>query len=142
MQEINFALRRATQADIQALLDFWRQNGDNGAKRTETPELVAQLICRDPDSVILAVIEEEIIGTVIAGWDGWRAALYRVAVRGDLKQSGIGTALIEAAKERLRQLGAPKIGAIVLEGNQGAQQFYTKLGFVREDNCRRWVIEL
>ena len=139
---LDISIRNASLDDVTALIDFWRVNGDNGATRTETPELVTQLLNRDPDSIIVAELGGEIVGTTIAGWDGWRAAIYRVAVRSDLKQSGIGRQLINATVTRFRELGAPKVGGIVLETNTGAQQFYEKLGFVREDNCRRWILEL
>jgi 4-hydroxy-3-methylbut-2-enyl diphosphate reductase len=39
-----------------------------------------------------------ILGSVIAGFDGWRAHVYRMAVDPDVRKGGVGRALVAAAK--------------------------------------------
>ena len=79
----------------------WRERAgvlaDGGGER-EPPAghaaALARLHLRDPDALILAVDGDRIVGTVIAGWDGWRCHLYRLAVAPDRRRAGIGRALI------------------------------------------------
>jgi ribosomal protein S18 acetylase RimI-like enzyme len=80
----------------------------------DTAEAVAALLGRDPDAVILAEHDGVLIGSVIAGWDGWRYHLYRLAVRPGWRRRGVGAALLTAAERRLRDLGATRIDAMVL----------------------------
>jgi len=74
-----FTLRAATAADIDGILKMWQQAAENAARPPDTREAVTALLGRDPDAVILAEHDGELIGSVIAGWDGWRCHLYRLA---------------------------------------------------------------
>jgi hypothetical protein len=47
----------------------------------DTREAVTALIGHDPDALIHAEHDGEFIGSIVAGWDGWRCHLYRLAVR-------------------------------------------------------------
>ncbi|NEE56178.1 GNAT family N-acetyltransferase, partial [Streptomyces sp. SID8455] len=61
---------------------------------------VARLVERDPDALILAERDGTLVGTVIAGFDGWRCHLYRLAVHPEQRRRGVGGALLAAAEER------------------------------------------
>lgn len=76
--------------EIAELLDFWAHNAENGSRPTDTADAVRALIEKDPEALILAVENDEIVGTIIAGWNGWRSGLYRLAVRQDKRSHGIG----------------------------------------------------
>ena len=78
---VPFTLRAAAAADIGSLLQMWQQAAQNATRPPDTAEAVTALLGRDPDAVILAENDGELIGSVIAGWDGWRCHLYRLAVR-------------------------------------------------------------
>jgi ribosomal protein S18 acetylase RimI-like enzyme len=78
---MSFALRAATAADVDHLLGLWDEAAENESRTPDTRDAVVVLLERDPDAVIVAEHEGELIGSVIAGWDGWRGHLYRLAVR-------------------------------------------------------------
>ena len=87
----------------------------------------------------MAADEGVLVGSVIAGWDGWRAHLYRLAVRPDRRRQGIGVALLAAAEERLRALGARRIDAMVLDRNELGQRLWSARDHRRQDEWSRWV---
>src|SRR3954468_16307945 len=105
-------LRAAQSYEVGAVLAFWRRAAENGSRPADTAGAVATLQLRDPDALIVAVDGREIIGTVIAGWDGWRCHLYRLAVAPERRREGIGRALIAAAEERCRILGGIRLDAM------------------------------
>lgn len=76
---------------------------------------------------------------MIAGWDGWRAHLYRLAVLPEHRRKGVARALLDAATERLVSLGASRLDAMVLEGNEDGQQLWDAAGYAPQPNWRRWV---
>ena len=82
---------------------------------------------------------ERIVGTVIAGFDGWRCHLYRLAVDPELRRRGIGTALLDAAHRRFASFGGRRADAMVLERNESGQSTWSAAGYQREDHWRRWV---
>ena len=64
------------------------------------------------------------MGSVIAGWDGWRGAIYRLAVGPEHRRRGLGQSLLRAAEDRLRGLGVRRLHAIVVESNADAVAFW------------------
>jgi ribosomal protein S18 acetylase RimI-like enzyme len=83
------------------------------------------LVRRDRGALIVAEEDGRVVGSVIAGWDGWRGAIYRLAVGPSLRRRGLGQALLGAAEERLAGLGARRMHAIVVESNDDAVAFWT-----------------
>jgi ribosomal protein S18 acetylase RimI-like enzyme len=132
-------LRAASVADVGRLLELWRVAAENDARPADTPEAVRALIRRDGDALILAEYDAELIGSVIAGWDGWRYHLYRLAVRPDWRRRGVATALLEAAEARFRTLGAARADAMVLARNDVGQRLWQATGYQEQANWRRWV---
>jgi hypothetical protein len=72
-------IRLATDADLVAILRLWRE-GTSVVSHTDDPEGLRALLARDPEALLLAEEEGRLVGTLIAGWDGWRAWLYRLVV--------------------------------------------------------------
>jgi ribosomal protein S18 acetylase RimI-like enzyme len=132
-------LRRGESEDVPALLEFWARAGENAARPGDDAELVENLLARDPDALLVAVAGEGIVGTVIAGWDGWRAHLYRLAVDPRTRGRGVGRRLVQAAEERLRALGAIRFDAMVLSGNTLGEDAWRAMGYQPQDQWRRWV---
>jgi ribosomal protein S18 acetylase RimI-like enzyme len=132
-------LRSAEPQEVPAVLAFWRIAAEDAHRPVDTPGGLAALHLRDPDAMILAVDGERIVGTIIAGWDGWRSHLYRLAVAPSRRRTGLGRALIEAAEERFRILGAGRVDAMVLDDNDGAHAIWRALGYRRQEEWSRWV---
>lgn len=136
---MSFALRAGSVADIDGLLEPWRQAAENQGRPADTREAVSALFDRDPDAVIVAEHDGELIGSVIAGWDGWRYHLYRLAVRPDHRRQGVASALLRAAEDRFAALGASRADAMVLDTNDLGQQVWRASGYRRQHDWRRWV---
>ncbi|MFF9543833.1 GNAT family N-acetyltransferase [Streptomyces albidoflavus] len=133
--------RPADARDIDSVLAFWGRAAE-GKSITDDPVGVARLIDRDPEALILAERDGELVGTVIAGFDGWRCSAYRLAVHPDHRRQGIAGLLLEAAERRFRELDGRRVDAMVLEVNERAQKAWEASGYHREDHWRRWVKSL
>jgi len=127
--------------DVPAILEFWRWAAvDDPQRPSDTSEMVERLIERDAAALVLAVDDDGgLVGSVIAGWDGWRCHLYRVAVAPDRRREGIGAALVREAERRFRELGGTRADAMVLDANDVAHQGWRAWGYRPQDDCHRWV---
>ena len=132
-------LRAAEAAELPAVLEFWQVAAENDSRPADTAAAVEALHRRDPDALILAVDDAGIVGTVIAGWDGWRCHLYRLAVAPWRRREGIGGRLIAAAEERFRTFGGTRADAMVLDGNTVAHGIWAGHGYRRQAEWSRWV---
>ena len=72
-------IRAATPDELDTVLAFWKAAAE-GTSISDDPSGVERLVARDPEALILAEQDGELVGTVIAGFDGWRCHLYRLAV--------------------------------------------------------------
>jgi ribosomal protein S18 acetylase RimI-like enzyme len=131
-------IRTAEPADAAAVLLLWSQAAE-GTSISDDLAGVTGLIARDPDALILAERDGQLVGSVIAGYDGWRACLYRLAVLPAHRRQGVATALVDAAERRFVAVGGRRADAMVLEANEAGQRTWAAAGYRREDHWRRWV---
>jgi ribosomal protein S18 acetylase RimI-like enzyme len=136
---IELTIRAASRDEVEQILLLWQVAGENVDRPVDRREAVAQLLDRDPRSLLVAVEGEQLVGTLIAGWDGWRAHLYRLAVLPEYRRRGIARSLLEAAAERLTTLGASRLDAMVVDSNEDGQRLWGAAGYSPQPNWRRWV---
>lgn len=86
-----------------------------------------------PDLFIIAEQSGEVVGTVMAGYDGHRGWLYTVAVTPRQQRNGIGTALLKEAELRLSILGCRKANLQIRSGNEAVAAFYRAHGYAVEE---------
>jgi ribosomal protein S18 acetylase RimI-like enzyme len=132
-------LGTAAPGDVTALLALWAIAAENDSRPSDTAQAVLTLIERDPGACLVARHGDRIVGTLIAGWDGWRAHLYRLAVHPAMRRRGIAQALLDAGTARLSSLGATRLDAMVLEGNDLGQSLWRSSGYTPQAQWRRWV---
>ena len=111
-------------------------------RRRDDPEVVERLLERDPGALLVAEADGEVVGVLIAGWDGWRGNVYRLAVLPAHRRQGIARQLVEAGHERLRAQGAHRITALVGGEEGAAHRLWRALGYQRDEFVHRFVRNL
>jgi ribosomal protein S18 acetylase RimI-like enzyme len=135
-------LRAVRSDELSSVLAFWQEAAENDNRPVDTLAAVTSLVERDPEALIVAVDGADIVGTVIAGWDGWRCHLYRLAVAPWRRREGIGGLLIAAAEERFRTFGGTRADAMVLDDNERAHGIWAANGYHPQPEWSRWVKRL
>lgn len=135
-------VRAAVRGDVEGVLAVWREARRSAPRTADTPQMVEALLERDPGALIVAESDGDLVGAVIAGWDGWRGNVYRLAVVPWRRRAGIGRALVEAGHARLRDLGARRVTALV-GGEEGAAiGLWRAVGYQRDEFVNRFVRDL
>ena len=77
----------------------------------------------------VAVEGNEVIGTIMAGYDGHRGWLYSVAVDPNRRLAGLGRSLVQHAESALADLGCMKVNLQLLASNEATAAFYRSVGY-------------
>ena len=134
-------IRCARSDEVDVVLELWK-NGQPVPSSTDDPEGVLGSLQRDPAALFVAEMDERLVGTLIVGWDGWRAGLYRSVVLPEVRRSGIATQLIQAGEARLRELGARRISCMVMSDHDHANAFWRAMGYELLDGVGRYIKDL
>jgi|SRR5450830_209239 len=122
------------ETDYPKLIKLWEAAGNIEVRQTDTPEVLARFLDRNPSCSYAAYAGTRLIGAILAGHDGWRGHLYHMAVKPDYRERGIGTRLVNAAVSAIKSEDIQKIHCLVKRDNLIAQQFWEACSFdQRED---------
>jgi len=135
-------VRQCRPDDTPVVLDLWEQARSGHASTADRRDDVERLVGDSPAALLVAERDGEIVGALIAAWDGWRGNMYRLAVRGDCRRQGIGLALTRAGEDYLRGCGARRITALVAFEDEAAASFWDEAGYPRDEQIGRRVRNL
>jgi ribosomal protein S18 acetylase RimI-like enzyme len=140
---MNERIRAATDADIPAVLAVWAEARSSAPRTPDDQHVVSLLLERDPGALLVAeAAGGQIVGVMIAGWDGWRGNVYRLAVLPSHRREGVASALVEAGHDRLHELGARRVTALVGGDEGAAHKVWRALGYHRDEFVHRFVRNL
>ena len=121
-------IRPFEDVDENAVVSLWSRCGllrpwndphkDIARKRQVQKELF--LVCK---------IDDELVASVMAGYDGHRGWINYLAVDPLFQRRGLGRVLMEEVQHRLQGLGCPKINLQIRRENVEAIAFYERIGF-------------
>ncbi|QTD35701.1 GNAT family acetyltransferase [Pseudomonas fluorescens] len=98
-----------------------------------TPSLAIDKKLAAADGLFFVALSgNEVVGTVLAGYDGHRGWLYSVAVHPSHRRKGIGMNLVCHAEEALTARGCMKINLQIVSSNESVKAFYESLGYSTE----------
>lgn len=111
---------------------LWREAFPDDAPRNGAEIAIPQKLAYQRELFLVACDGDAVVGSVMAGYDGHRGWISRVAVRRSHRGHGVGRRLIEEVEQRLKALGCPKVNLQVVTSNAAVVPFYERLGFLTE----------
>lgn len=135
--ELDIEIRDATAADLPALEHVLPSAGEHAR------QLANAVAGRR--SFLVALDAGRPVGTVVVRWTGVTVEglgalpeIGSLAVVPAVRGRGIGTRLVAAAEQRVRERGGSAAVLLVAESNDGARRLYERLGY-RDTGRRRPV---
>jgi ribosomal protein S18 acetylase RimI-like enzyme len=133
-------IRLARPDDVEAVRKLWGGARSSHAITEDTAERVAVAV--ETGAVLVAVVDGEVVGALVAGFDGWRGNMYRLAVAREFRRRGLGLRLVAAGEARLHELGAPRVTALVAFDDLAARGFWEAAGYAADPVMGRMVRDL
>jgi ribosomal protein S18 acetylase RimI-like enzyme len=111
---------------------LWEQVFGYEAPHNKPSLAIDKKLAADDQLLFVALIDNAVVGTIMAGYDGHRGWIYSVAVAPSHRRQGVGSQLVCHAERALTRKGCVKINLQILEGNESVVAFYAKLGYAVE----------
>jgi ribosomal protein S18 acetylase RimI-like enzyme len=127
-------IRPFVSADRESVLRLWADAFPDEPAHNQSERMIARKLRVQPDLFLVAVADGVLTGTVMAGYDGVRGWIHRLAVARTVRRHGIGTALLREAETRLLALDCPKVNLQVRARNEEVVAFYEAAGYRVEAN--------
>ena len=133
MAEERVKIRPATVADRAGVIAVWETAFPDDPPHNAPQKVIdAKLAVRD-NLLLVAVDVDVVVGTTMAGYDGHRGWLHKVAVLPQHRRRGLATALVRHAIHALQSSGCTKVNLQIRATNLEVRGFYEALGFEIEE---------
>src|SRR5882724_1125971 len=99
-------IRYVRDDELGDVLRLWQLAGVTPPGVSDSIEGLICLLHEPAALLLVATIDEQIVGSVIGGWDGWRGNIYRLGVTPEARRHGLARSLVEEAVRVMRAGGA------------------------------------
>jgi ribosomal protein S18 acetylase RimI-like enzyme len=131
--ETRVEIRPYREDDEAAVAALWREIFPDAPAHNRPEADIWRKLAVQRELFLVAMVDAELVGTAMAGYDGHRGWLYYLAVHPAHRRQGIGEALMGRVQDDLAAIGCPKLNLQVRAENIGAVAFYRRLGFDIEE---------
>jgi len=133
MAETVFEIRPFLDRDQGAVVALWKEVFAGDPPWNAPAEMIRRKSTVQPELFLVAHSQENVLGTVMAGFDGVRGWIHHLAVSPSIRRTGVATRLMRAAEDGLERLGCPKVNLQVRSTNAGVVAFYRAIGYEVEE---------
>jgi len=95
---------------------------------------IARKLAVQPELFLVGVIDEAVMASVMAGYEGHRGWVNYLAVATRFRGQGHARALMQHVEALLLQCGCPKVSLLVRSSNREALEFYRHLGYAQDES--------
>lgn len=130
---MSIVIDACSKDDLAGIDALWREAFPDDKPRHRAEAAVPTKLAFQPDLFLVARDGGRVIGSILAGYDGYRGHINRVAVLRAYRRQGVGAQLVHEAESRLRALGCTKINLQIRAANHAVADFYRRLGYDVEE---------
>ncbi|NPA05863.1 MAG: GNAT family N-acetyltransferase [Chloroflexi bacterium] len=142
---MHYHLRAFHPEDYPAAYAPWRRTpGLSLSARADSRAAIEVFLRHNPGlSFVLVTEQDELVGTILGGFDGRRGYIHHLAVAVEHQGRGLGRVLVQRCLEAFAQLGLEKVHALVYTANRRGQGFWEHLGWRRRGDLviYTWAFE-
>ncbi len=135
-------IRPMTINDFDAVTALWQGTENMGLSNADNRENISGFLDRNPNLSFVALIKNNIIGTVLSGHDGRRGCIYHLAVKKPYQNSGIGRQLVQYCLTGLAKANIERCHIHVYVTNESGLTFWKNSGWFTRDELELLSINI
>lgn len=124
-------IRTVQIEDHPALVEFWKKIPGLGLEGWDNQVKFGKYLKHNGPLSFLAEDQSGIIGSCLAGHDGWRGFLRHVGVAKEYQRKGIASKLIKKSLDALKQIGIERFYIYIIKTNEEGKNFWGHMGWER-----------
>ena len=115
-----------------AVIELWQRC--NLTRPWNNPGLdIERKLKVNPELFLVGLIDDNVMATVMGGYDGHRGWIHYLAVDPAYQRNGYGRDMMKEIGKLLLEKGCPKINLQVRADNSDVIEFYENIGYKTED---------
>lgn len=126
-------IRPYLESDESSVVELWREVFPDSPPWKQPEADIKCKLTVQRELLLVAALNEELVGTAMGGYDGHRGWVHFVAVKQGCRRRRIGSALMQRVEEELLRMGCPKLNLQVRASNDQVVAFYKRLGYDVEE---------
>ena len=112
----------------QAVINLWQACNLVVAWNDPIKDIQRKMLV-DPDLFLIGELSEDIVATVMGGYEGHRGCINYLAVSPEHQRKGYARDMMQQVDALILQTGSPKINLQVRSNNIDVIQFYQAIGY-------------
>ena len=125
-------IRSFRKSDADDVIKLWKDCGLVVPWNDPTNDIQRKLLVQS-ELFLIGTLDNEIIASAMAGYDGHRGWVYYLAVHPNHQKFRYGKKMMESAERLLIEMGCPKINIMVRESNLDVIKFYKETGYAVQE---------
>lgn len=115
--------------DFEELLTLWNGAGLSVVNIEREQQEFLMLLKFNPDSCLVATVNNKIVGSVMGAFNGRRVWIYHLAILPEWQKNDYGSKLLKTVEKIYKKMGATKILLGISLNNLSTCSFYEKSGY-------------
>ncbi len=125
-------IRVFQKSDESSVISLW-QRCDLLRPWNDPKKDIQRKLDVQPELFLVGVLDDDVVATVMAGYEGHRGWVNYLAVASEHRRKGLGRAMMAEAESLLKQTRCPKLNLQIRGSNTSAIEFYRRLGYQADD---------
>ena len=123
-------IRVMTMKDYDEVFALWSKIKGFAMRSIDDSYIgVERFLKRNPNTSVVAIEDDKIVGAILCGHDGRRGCLYHVCVDPDYRLRGIGKAMVVKCMQSLKEEQISKVSLIAFSENDIGNAFWHTIGW-------------
>ena len=124
-------IREYQYSDEQQVIDLWF--ACNLVVPWNNPILdIERKLKVNPELFLVGEINNQVIASVMAGYEGHRGWINYLAVWPEFQRKGYAKEIMSVVEKKLKDIGCPKINLQIRSNNESVIKFYESIGYFDE----------
>lgn len=128
-------IRPYQSQDHEQIVSLWKAVFTDDPPWNDPASMIRRKLTVQPELFFVALINDQVVGTVMAGFDGVRGWIHHLAVHSSYRRQGIASLLMKAVEKGLEAVDCPKVNLQVRATNSAVIGFYRSLGYELEERA-------